>query len=151
MSLIEQVDKDYIAAYKAKDQLRVSVLRMLKTSVKNRLVDLRRPGGTLSDEEMLDVIIKEGKQRRDSITEYEKAGRADLAGREAAELAILEAYLPRALTPEELAQVIEDAVAATGAASPREMGKVMSAIMARHKGQVDGKTLSAAVRQRLSK
>lgn len=151
MSLIEQVDKDYIAAYKAKDTLRVSVLRMLKAAVKNRLVELYRPGGTLSDEEMLDVIIKEGKQRRDSITEYTKAGRTDLADKEAAELAILETYLPRALGPEALAQVIEEAIAATHATSPREMGKVMGAILSAHKGQVDGKALSAAVRERLSR
>lgn len=74
MSLFEQINKDYVTAYKAKDTQRVSVLRMLKASVKNRLVDLCRPGGTLTDEEMMDVILKEGKQRRDSIAEYEKAG-----------------------------------------------------------------------------
>ena len=100
MSLFEQINKDYVTAYKAKDTQRVSVLRMLKASVKNRLVDLCRPGGTLTDEEMMDVILKEGKQRRDSITEYEKAGRQDLADKENAELVILETYLPKPLTDE---------------------------------------------------
>ncbi len=151
MTLFEQINADYIAAYKAKETVRVSVLRMLKTSVKNRLVELRRPGGELSDEEMLDIVLKEGKQRRDSIAEYEKAGRSDLASREAEELAILEAYLPAAMSEEELAAAVEQAVAEAGASSPREMGKVMSLLMPRCKGRVDGRKLSQAVRDRLSR
>ena len=151
MTLFEQINADYIAAYKAKETVRVSVLRMLKTSVKNRLVELRRPGGELSDEEMLDIVLKEGKQRRDSIAEYEKAGRRDLASREAEELAILEAYLPAAMSEEELAAAVEQAVAEAGASSPREMGKVMSLLMPRCKGRVDGRKLSQAVRDRLSR
>ena len=151
MTLFEQINADYIAAYKAKETVRVSVLRMLKTSVKNRLVELRRPGGELSDEEMLDIVLKEGKQRRDSIAEYEKAGRSDLASREAEELAILEAYLPAAMSEEELAAAVEQAVAEAGATSPREMGKVMSLLMPRCKGRVDGRKLSQAVRDRLSR
>ena len=151
MTLFEQINADYIAAYKAKETVRVSVLRMLKTSVKNRLVELRRPGGELSDEEMLDIVLKEGKQRRDSIAEYEKAGRSDLASREAEELAILEAYLPAAMSEEELAAAVEQAVAEAGASSPKEMGKVMSLLMPRCKGRVDGRKLSQAVRDRLSR
>lgn len=151
MTLFEQINADYIAAYKAKETVRVSVLRMLKTSVKNRLVELRRPGGELSDEEMLDIVLKEGKQRRDSIAEYDKAGRSDLASREAEELAILEAYLPAAMSEEELAAAVEQAVAEAGASSPREMGKVMSLLMPRCKGRVDGRKLSQAVRDRLSR
>ncbi len=151
MTLFEQINADYIAAYKAKETVRVSVLRMLKTSVKNRLVELRRPGGELSDEEMLDIVLKEGKQRRDSIAEYDKAGRSDLASREAEELAILEAYLPAAMSEEELATAVEQAVAEAGASSPKEMGKVMSLLMPRCKGRVDGRKLSQAVRDRLSR
>jgi uncharacterized protein YqeY len=151
MTLFEQINADYIAAYKAKETVRVSVLRMLKTSVKNRLVELRRPGGELSDEEMLDIVLKEGKQRRDSIAEYDKAGRSDLASREAEELAILEAYLPAAMSEEELAAAVEQAVAEAGASSPKEMGKVMSLLMPRCKGRVDGRKLSQAVRDRLSR
>ncbi|WP_304473517.1 GatB/YqeY domain-containing protein [uncultured Desulfovibrio sp.] len=150
MSLSEQIEKDYIQAYKAKDAVRLTVLRLLKTAVKNRLVDLRRPGGSLSDEEMLDVIIKEGKQRQDSIEQYRAANRADLADKEAAELKILQEYLPRALSPEELTALIETTVTELQAASPRDMGRVISAIMASHKGRVDGKTLSEAVRRRLA-
>lgn len=148
-TLFEQIDRDYVQAYKARDAVRVTVLRLLKTAVKNRLVDLRRPGGTLSDEEMLDLILKEGKQRQDSIEQYTAAGRADLADKEQAELDVIREYMPRPLTQEELAAVIDAAVAETGATSPRDMGKVMSAVMARCKGRVDGKVLSAVVKQRL--
>ena len=150
MSLFEQIDKDYVQAYKAKETVRIGVLRLLKTAVKNRLVDLRRPGGTLSDEEMLDVIIKEGKQRQDSIVQYTAAGRPDLAEKEAAELAIIQDYLPKALSPEELNQLIEATISEVGATTPRDMGKVISSIMATHKGRVDGKVLSEAVKARLT-
>ncbi len=151
MTLFEQINADYITAYKAKESVRVSVLRMLKTSVKNRLVELRRPGGTLTDEEMLDIVLKEAKQRHDSITEYSKAGRDDLAAKEAGELAILKAYMPTAMSEEELASAIEQAIAETGATSPKQMGAVMAQLMPRCKGRVDGKALSQAVRDRLSR
>ena len=150
MSLFEQIEKEYIQAYKAKDAVRLTVLRLLKTAVKNRLVDLRRPGGSLSDEEMLDVIIKEGKQRQDSIEQYRAANRADLADKEAAELKILQEYLPKALSPEELTAVIETTVAELQATGPKDMGRVISAIMGSYKGRVDGKALSEAVKQRLA-
>lgn len=150
MTLTERIDKDYLAAYKAKDQLKVDVLRLLKTAAKNLLVERRRPGGVLDDGEMLEVIIRQGKQRQDSIEQYRAARREDLAQREAAELAVLQAYLPQALDPEELDAIIAETIAATGASSLRDMGSVMNAIMARYKGRVDGKTLSSAVRQRLS-
>ena len=151
MSLFEQIEKDYIQAYKAKDSVRLTVLRLLKTAVKNKLVDLCRPGGTLDDGEMMDLIIKEGKQRQDSIEQYTAAGRSDLADKEAAELVVLQSYLPKPLSDEELTAVIDAAIAETGASSPRDMGKVISAVMAAHKGRVDGKVLSAAVKARLAK
>ena len=147
MSLFETIEKDYVQAYKAKDAVRLTVLRLLKTAVKNRLVDLCRPG---DDAEMLDLIIKEGKQRQDSIEQYTSAGRQDLADKEAAELAVIQSYLPKPLTEEELTALIDATIAEVGATSPREMGKVISAIMATHKGRVDGKALSAAVKARLT-
>ncbi len=150
MSLYEQIEKDYITAYKARESVRVSVLRMLKTAVKRRLVDTSRPGEQLGDDEMLDVIVKEAKQRRDSIAEYGKANRPDLAEKEQAELAILEQYLPKALGPEELAAAIEEMIAKTGAAGPSDMGRVMGPLMKALKGRVDGGALSAAVRARLA-
>ncbi|MDR1856547.1 MAG: GatB/YqeY domain-containing protein [Desulfovibrio sp.] len=149
MSLLERIEKDYVQAYKAKESVRLSVLRLVKTAVKNRLVALSRPGGTLSDEETLEVLVKEGKQRQDSIDQFTKAGRTDLADREAAELAILQEYLPSPLTPEEISQAVDAAVAVVGATSSKDMGRVMSEIMSKHKGRVDGKALSEAVRRRL--
>ena len=150
MSLSQQIEKDYITVYKAKDTLRVSVLRMLKTSLKRRLVDTSRPDAQLDDEETMDIIIKEAKQRRDSIAEYNKAGRPDLAEKEQGELAILEDYLPKALTDEELAQAIEEMVAKVGASKPADMGKVMGPLMKALKGRVDGGRLSSAVKARLA-
>ncbi len=119
MSLTERIDNDYVQAYKAKDALRLSVLRMVKTAAKNRLVELRRPGGALEDGEMLDVFIREAKQRQDSIEQYTTAGRPDLAAKEEAELTILREYLPRALSPEELGAAIDAAVAELGATGTR--------------------------------
>lgn len=149
MTLAERIEKDYITAYKSKEQLKLDVLRLLKTAAKNLLVELKRPGGVLTDEEMLGVLIKQGKQRQDSIEQYRAASRPDLAEREAAELAILQEYLPKPLTQEELEAAVDEAIRNTGAVVPQDMGRVMSAIMASHKGRVDGKTLSATVRQRL--
>jgi uncharacterized protein YqeY len=149
MSLFETIEKDYVQAYKAKDAVRLSVLRMLKTAVSNRLVEMRRPGGKLDDAEMLEVLVKEGKQRQDSIDQFAKAGRTDLADKETAELAVLRGYLPNPLTEAEVAEMVESTVTALGATSLKDMGRVMSDIMARCKGRVDGKSLSDAVRRRL--
>ena len=150
MSLTERIDNDYVQAYKAKDALRLSVLRMVKTAAKNRLVELRRPGGALEDGEMLDVFIREAKQRQDSIEQYTTAGRPDLAAKEEAELTILREYLPRALSPEELGAAIDAAVAELGATGPRDMGKVISAVMGACTGRADGKEVAAAGTRRLS-
>lgn len=147
MSLVKQIEKDFIAAYKAKEQVKLGVLRHLKTAAKNLQVELRRE---LEDADMLDVIMKQGKQRKDSIEQYRSAGRDDLADVEAAELEVLEAYLPKALSDEELEQLVADTIAETGAASMQEMGKVMNPIMAGYKGRVDGKKLSALVRAKLA-
>ena len=146
MSIAEQIDKDYIQAYKAKDQVKLGTLRLLKTAAKNRQVELMRP---LEDDDYMDVLLREVKQRQDSIEQYNAAGRADLADKEAAELAVIQSYLPKPLTEEELTALIDATIAEVGATSPREMGKVISAIMATHKGRVDGKAVSAAVTARL--
>ncbi|MDR1776879.1 MAG: GatB/YqeY domain-containing protein [Desulfovibrio sp.] len=150
MKLAEKIEKDYIAAYKAKDAVRVTVLRLLKTAVKNRLVALCRPGGALSDEELLDVLIKEAKQRQDSIEQYSAAGRTDLADRERAELLVLGDYLPKALSSEEVAESVDAAIKELGACSPKDTGKVISAVMSLHRGRVDGKTLAEIVKARLA-
>ena len=147
MSLFETIEKDYVQAYKAKDQVKLGTLRLLKTAAKNRQVELMRP---LEDNDYMDVLLREVKQRQDSIEQYTSAGRQDLADKEAAELAVIQSYLPKPLTEEELTALIDATIAEVGATSPREMGKVISAIMATHKGRVDGKALSAAVKARLT-
>lgn len=150
MSLNETLEKDYIEAYKAKDATRLGVLRLLKTAIKNQLVAQSRPHDTLSDAEIQEVIIKQAKQRQDSIEQYEAAKRQDLADKEAAELAILEGYLPKKLSAAEIGRAIDDAIAESGASGPRDMGKVMGIILGKYKAQVDGKTVSASVKDRLA-
>jgi uncharacterized protein YqeY len=150
MSLQERIEREYIAAYKAGDALRLSVLRLLKTAAKNLLVDLKRPGGTLSEAEFVSVLVKQAKQRRDSIEQFRAASRPDLAGKEEAELGILQEYLPRPLSPEETRAAVEAAVAATGASSLKDMGRVMQKLAAEYAGRVDGQSLSALVRGRLA-
>lgn len=146
MTLTERIEKDYLTAYKAKDALRLGVLRLLKTAAKNLQVELRRP---IDDGELLDLLTKQAKQRVDSIDQFRAANREDLAEKEEAELGIIREYLPQPLTGDELAAAIESAVAACGAATMQDMGRVMASIMADYKGRVDGKELSSAVRARL--
>ena len=146
MTLQEKIEKDYLVAYKAREEVRVAVLRMLKTAAKNRQVELLR---LLTDEEMLEVVARQVKQRQESIDQFRQAGRIEMAEREEAEMACLKGYLPTQLTPEETASAVDEAIAETGAASPREMGKVMQAVMARHKGRIDGKVVNELVRRKL--
>ena len=146
ISIAEQIDRDYIQAYKTKDQVKLGTLRLLKTAAKNRQVELMRP---LEDDDYMDVLLREVKQRQDSIEQYTTAGRDDLAAREAAEAAVLQAYLPARLSDEELAEVVEKTVAPLLDGGMKNMGKAISAIMAESKGRVDGKAVSAAVKARL--
>ena len=150
MQLSTRMDQDYIKAYKAKDSLRLSVLRLVKTAVKNTLVEFKRPGGELSDAELCAVLVKQGKQRQDSIEQFRAAARHDLADKEEAELRILQEYLPKPLNPEELDAAISAAIAETGASSPKDMGRVMQKLTTEHAGRVDGKNLSNLVRARLA-
>lgn len=147
MSIKGRIESDYIAAYKAKDSVRLAVLRHLKTAVKNREVEQLRP---VSDDDCLELIARQIKQRKESIDQYAKHGRADLAEVEQAELGVLVDYMPQPLTDDELAQAIEALIRETGAAGPKDMGKVMQALTAAYKGRYDGKKASDAVRARLS-
>lgn len=146
MSIAEQIDKDYLEAYKSRQQTRLSTLRLLKTAAKNKQVELMHP---LSEDEYLSVIMHELKQRQDSIEQYAAAGRSDLADKEAAEAEVLKGYLPAPLSEEELAEVVERVVAPLLEGGMKNMGKAISAIMAEYKGRVDGKAVSAAVKARL--
>ena len=147
MSLRERITSDMTAAMKSKDASRLSTLRMVKAAVQNREIE---KGGELTDEELTKALQSLVKQRRDSVEQYEKAERAELAEKERAEIAVIEEYLPRAATREEIERAVEEAVAETGASSPKEMGAVMKAALARLAGRnADGKTVSEVVKSRL--
>lgn len=149
MALIEQIQKDLIDAMKARDELRASVLRMTKTALKLKEVEKTRP---LDDAESTQVLQTLVKQRRDSIEQFRKGGRDDLADKEAREITFLETYLPAAPTESEMREAIEAAIAETSASSPKQMGAVIKAARARLEGKaIDGKLLSEQVRQKLEK
>ena len=148
MSLSLKIEQDYITAYKAKDAVRLGVLRLLKTALKNFQVEhLRTP----TDADIFDVIARQCKQRQDSIEQFTAAGRPELAEKEAAEMVVLREYLPTPLSPEELAAAVAQAIAESAATGPRDMGKVMQALTASHKGRFDGKAASEAVKAALGK
>jgi len=147
MSMNDQVGADIAAAMKARDASRLSALRMLKAAVMNKGVE---KGRDLDDAEVLQVIASLVKQRRDSIEQFSKAGRTDLVDKETAELNILQAYLPAGATPEEINAAVAEAIAETGASSPKDMGKVMKAVMPKLAGKnADGKAVNEAVRRSL--
>ncbi len=147
MSLLQRIEQDYIVAFKAKQADVVAVLRMLKAAVKNKQVDLMRE---LAENEILDVVTKQVKQRQESIEQFRSAGRVDLAEIEERELAILNTYLPTPLTPDEVRSLVDSTIQALGASGMKDMGKVMNAILGENAGRVDGKELSALVRTKLS-
>ena len=148
MGLKERITGDMTAAMKAKEAGRLSTLRMVKAAVQNREIE---KGGELSDEELVKALQSLVKQRRDSVEQYEKAGRAELAEKERAEIAVIEEYLPQAASAEEIERAVEAAVAETGASSMKEMGAVMKAAQARLAGRnADGRAVSEAVKRRLS-
>ncbi len=148
MSLKERIVSDMTAAMKARDAARLSTLRMVKANVMNREIE---KGGELTDEEMAKALQSLVKQRRDSIEQYEKAGRQELADKERAEIVVIEAYLPQAASREEIEKAVADAIAETGASSMREMGAVMKAVQARLAGQsADGRTVSEIVKSKLA-
>jgi uncharacterized protein YqeY len=148
MPLIDQVTKDMAAAMKAHEPLRLAALRMLKSAIMNREVE---KGRGLEPAEDIQVVQQAVKQRRDSIALFEQGGRHELAAKERAEIGVLEAYLPAAVPEEEIAAAITAAIAETGAAGPKDMGKVMKALTATFAGRgVDGKALSEQVRKALS-
>ncbi len=140
--LSEQIRADLTNAMKARDAARTSNLRMLQASIKNEQINL---GHELTDEEVLIVVRKAVKQRQDSVEQYTKGNRPDLAAKEAAEMAMLKEYLPPELSDEELESGVREIIAATGAQSKKDMGKVMKEATARYKGRADGKKLQEIV------
>jgi uncharacterized protein YqeY len=149
MALIERIQKDLTEAMMSKDELRLSVLRMIKSALKYKEIEKVRP---LEDGESLQVLHTLVKQRRESVDQFAKGGRQDLVEKETKEIAILEAYLPAAASEADMDAAIEAAIKETGANSPKAMGGVIKAAKARLEGKsVDGKVLSDRVRERLSK
>jgi uncharacterized protein YqeY len=148
MMLIERVTQDIAQAMKAHDQPRVGALRLLKTALMNREVERGRALDATEDVQVVQAAVK---QRRDSIEQFEQAGRLELAAKERAEIAVLEVYLPAAVPAGEIDTAVTEAIAEAGAQSPKDMGRVMKIVTARFAGRpVDGKSLSQLVRDRLS-
>ena len=148
MALIDTVSSAIADAMRKHEPVRLSALRMLKAALMNREVER---GRALDDAESLQVVASLVKQRRDSIEQFTKGGRQDLADKEAEEIRVLDAYLPPAADPAAIDRAIADAIAETGATSPKDMGRVMKAAMARLAGQsVDGKVVNERVREKLA-
>lgn len=144
---IEKLDTELKEALKSRDELKTSVIRMIKASLKNKSIEKM---GTLTDDDILSVLASLAKQRRESIEQFSLAGRTDLAEKEKKELEIVQTYLPKQLSPQELNEIILSAIKECNAASPNDMGKVMKIIAPKTKGAADGKIVSQRVRELLS-
>jgi len=149
MALQKRIDEDLIAAMRAKDSARLGVLRMLKAALKNAAIDKAGAEGELEDSEAIAVVRKQVKQRQDSIESFEKGGRSELAEKERAEIAVVNSYLPQAMSGEELKRIVAETIAETGATSRAQMGVVMKALQQKVAGRADGRTLSAEVQRQL--
>ena len=149
MTLEERLDWDLKEAMRARDSTKLGVLRMLKSALKYAAIAKSGTEAELSDAEAAHVIRKQVKQRQDSIESFEKGGRTELASKEKEELSILNAYLPQAMTGDELARVVRETIAEVGATSKAQMGAVMKALQAKVAGRADGKALSAEVQKQL--
>ncbi|MBE9128790.1 MULTISPECIES: GatB/YqeY domain-containing protein [unclassified Coleofasciculus] len=151
MSLKDRISEDIKTAMKAKDKVRLETVRSIKKLLLEKEVSLRPQGQeTLTETQELEILAQLAKQRRDSIEQYSKAGRDDLAQQEAEELAILEEYLPEQLSDEEVCAVLDEIIAQTGATSIKDMGKVMGAAMQQLKGRAEGQKIQAMVKDKLS-
>jgi len=147
MAIVEQINKDLTQAMKAKDQLRLDTLRMVKTALKNREIDAGHP---LDDAEAIKVMNTQVKQRREAAEQFTKGNRQELADKELAEVKIIESYLPASLGEAEIEKIVAETIAQLGATSAKDIGNVMKAVMAKLAGQsVDGKLVNNLVRQKL--
>ena len=146
MSLLQRLDQDMKTALKESDKLKLSAIRLAKAAVKNQQIE---KGRELSDEEIQSVISTLLKQRKDSIEQFSKGGRQDLADQESRELAVLQAYMPEQLSPAELDKIILQAIQESSSTDEKDMGKVMKILMPRVKGLADGKTVNIRVKELL--
>ena len=151
-SLLEQITEDLKSAMRAKDKVRLRTLRSLRAAITNKEIDKRQDGegGELDDQEQLALVRKQVKQRKDSIEQYEKAGRDDLVEKEQAEIDVLEDYLPQPLTDEELEEKLSAIIDAVGAETMADMGPVMGRAMSELRGRADGSRVQQVVREMLS-
>ena len=148
MTLKETIIADMTAAMKAKDAARTSTLRMLKAAITNRE---KEGAGGVTDEDVMKLLRAQVKQRRDSVEQYQKAGRQDLVDKETAEITVIESYLPQAASEAEIEQAVTDAIGETGATSMKEMGAVMKAAIAKLTGKnADGRIVSETVKKKLA-
>jgi uncharacterized protein YqeY len=148
MSLLDDVQAAMVDAMRTQARARLSALRLLKAAIVNREVE---KGRALDENEARQVVAALVKQRRDSIEQFTRGGRQDLADKETAEIAVLESYLPAAADPAAVERAVDEAITETGAASPRDMGRVMKAVMTKLSGQnVDGRTVNELVRKKLA-
>jgi hypothetical protein len=147
MNLAERLNEDMKQALKNGDKFRLQVIRMVRASIKNQEIELRRP---LNDDELIQVVSRELKQRRESLQDFQKAGREDLVAQMTAEIDIITQYLPEQLTEEEIKEIALQTMKETGASSKADMGKLMGALMPKVKGRADGKLVNQIVQQLLS-
>lgn len=148
MSFLDQLNQDMKEAMRSKDKLRLSVIRMVKGSMQNEAIKLKKD--QLTDDEALTVLSREVKQRKDSLQEFEKVGRQDLADKLQEELQILATYMPEQLSEDELKQIVSQVISEVGATSKKEMGKVMGLVLPKVKGKADGGLVNKIVQQMLS-
>lgn len=150
MDLKSRLDADLKAAMKAGEAVRRDTLRMVIAAVKNRAIEVGGANTVLDDDAVMAVVLNQVKTRTDSAEQYDAAGRADLADKERAEIEVLQGYLPQQLSEDETRAAVERAIADTGASSKADLGKVIKAVMAAHKGQVDGKQVQRLIAELLS-
>jgi uncharacterized protein YqeY len=150
MTIVERIDTDLKDAMRARDAGTLNVLRMLKSALKYAAIEKSGGEGSLDDAEATTVIRKQVKQRQDSIESFEKGGRTELAQKEQSEIAVLNRYLPAAMNPEELARIVQETIAETGASSKADMGRVMKALGPKIAGRADGRTVSQEVQKQLA-
>jgi uncharacterized protein len=150
MGLKEQIGEDIKTAMKAKDKLRLQTVRGIKKAILEKEVELRPKGqDTLTPEHEIELLTQQAKQRRDSIEQFTNAGRDDLAEKESQELAIIETYLPEQVSDEEVTKIIDELIAASGATTMKDLGKVMGPAMKQLKGKADGKKIQEIVKSKL--
>ena len=151
MGLKEQIGEDIKTAMKAKDKIRLQTVRGIKKAILEKEVELRPKGiDTLTNEQEIELLSQQAKQRRDSISQFKDAGRDDLADKESQELAIIETYLPEQVSDEEVEKIIDELIASSGASSMKDLGKVMGPAMKQLKGKADGKKIQSLVKSKLS-